>query len=413
MTLELYRHTVTAVRLGGHDEIVDGCVNVDAEGLESHLRSEDPRISDIQIITVQPGDAARIVCVKDVVQPRVKTSGTSPGAGVLRILDGMAVVTCGPIVGYQEGIIDMSGPGAAYTPFSQMPLVVLTINVRDGLGPHEHEEAVREAGLRAAQRIAEVCVDAEPDEIEKIARAPIPAGSDLPRIAYVYMVLSEGLLHDTYVFGRNAKEGLPIIVEPGAIYDNGVVSGNCVSACDKNTTYHHQNNPIVAALLEGHGLKWDFAGIVITNEPIRLSEKEQAAKSTVELVTGLKTDGAILSKEGFGNPDTDLMLLLKGLEQANIATVAITDEFAGSDGGSQSLADTTPEADAIVSVGNANQRIVLPAMAKTIGPLPDVARIAGGYPHTLHDDGTLEVELQAIIGATNQLGFGRLSCREV
>jgi len=28
-------------------------------------------------------------------------------------------------------------------------------------------------------------------------------------------------------------------------------------------------------------------------------------------------------------------------------------------------------------------------------------------------DGGLEVELQAIIGATNQLGFGRLSCREI
>jgi glycine reductase len=133
----------------------------------------------------------------------------------------------------------------------------------------------------------------------------------------------------------------------------------------------------------------------------------------VEQVVRSKAAGAIVSKEGFGNPDADLMMIVRGLEQAGINTVAITDEFAGGDGGSQSLADTTPEADAIVSVGNANERIELPAMSTTIGPLPDVSRLAGGYPHSWRDDGSLEVELQAIIGATNELGYGRLSCREV
>ena len=52
-------------------------------------------------------------------------------------------------------------------------------------------------------------------------------------------------------------------------------------------------------------------------------------------------------------------------------------------------------------------------MDRVIGPLPDVARLAGGYPHSLGDDGSLEVELQAIVGATNQLGFSSLSCREI
>jgi len=52
-------------------------------------------------------------------------------------------------------------------------------------------------------------------------------------------------------------------------------------------------------------------------------------------------------------------------------------------------------------------------MSTTIGPLPDISRLAGGYPHSVREDGSMEVELQAIIGSTNQLGFGRLSCREV
>jgi len=81
----------------------------------------------------------------------------------------------------------------------------------------------------------------------------------------------------------------------------------------------------------------------------------------------------------------------RGLEQSGIKCVAITDEFAGGDGGSQSLADAAVEADAVVSTGNANERIVLPAMTATIGPLPDVVRVAGGYPGSVRDDGSIEV----------------------
>lgn len=54
------------------------------------------------------------------------------------------------------------------------------------------------------------------------------------------MVLSQRLLHDTYVLGCDAKEGLPLIVDPRIGMSGGIVSGNCVSACDKNTAYFHQ-----------------------------------------------------------------------------------------------------------------------------------------------------------------------------
>ena len=87
----------------------------------------------------------------------------------------------------------------------------------------------------------------------------------------------------------------------------------------------------------------------------------------------------------------------------------ISDEFAGDDGGSQSLADTVAEAVAIVSTGNANERLMLPAMSRTIGRAPDSERLAGGYPGSLKADGRLEVELQMIMGATNEMGFSHLS----
>ena len=407
MPLTLHRHDVSAVRFGtaGLDDHV---LTVDEASVRDRLAA-DERLSSISVSLARPGDDTRVLCVKDVVQPRIRKSG----GDVLGVLDGVAVATCGPIVGFQEGVIDMSGPGAAYTPFSQLHLVVLELAVRDGLTPHDHEKAVRAAGLTAAEIVAEVCVGAAPERTETIARDALPADSGLPRIAYVYMVLSQGLLHDTYVFGRDAKAGLPVIADPARILDNGVVSGNCVSACDKTTTYHHQNNPMIAELLRGHGSRWDFAGTVITNAPVRLGDKRASAEAAVALVREMGADGAVVSKEGFGNPDADLMMLVRGLERVGIATVGITDEFAGTDGGSQSLADTTPEADAIVSTGNANQRLVLPPMTTVIGPPPDLERLAGGYPHSLRQDGSLEVELQAIMGATNELGFGRLTCRTV
>ncbi len=413
MALTLNKNFVQTVVLGDRTGLADGQLTVDAPALTAALQAKDDRLANVRVRLALPGEATRIVCVKDVIQPRVNESGTESGTGVLRVLEDVAIVTCGPIVGFQEGIIDMSGRGAAYTPFSQMPLVVLEIDAADGLDAHAHEAAVREAGIRAAQFIAESCRDAAPDQTEDILWDEVTCDATLPRIAYVYIVLSQGLLHDTYVLGRDAKEGLPVSVDPRAVLDTAIVSGNCVSACDKNTTFHHQNNPVIAELLRGHGSLWNFAGVVITNEPTRLADKQRSAAAAVAMVAQLKADGAIVSKEGFGNPDADLMMIVRDLEQAGVKSVAITDEFAGGDGGSQSLADTTPEADAIISVGNANERLELPAMATTIGPLPDVTRLAGGYPHSVHDDGSMEVELQAIIGATNQLGFGRLSSREV
>ncbi|MEN8159497.1 MAG: glycine/sarcosine/betaine reductase component B subunit, partial [Myxococcota bacterium] len=184
-----------------------------------------------------------------------------------------------------------------------------------------------------------------------------------------------------------------------------------VSACDKNTTWHHQHNPVIRELFRRHGRELAFAGCVLTNAPVRLGEKQASADAAVRLATELRVAGAVVSKEGFGNPDADLMMLVRGLEAAGIRTVALTDEFAGAEGASQSIADTTPEADALVSTGNANARIVLPAMERTLGPIAQVLRLAGASAESLRADGGVAVELQTLLGATNELGAGRLTCR--
>ena len=57
--------------------------------------------------------------------PGVIAKVDTVGSGKTYALKGMAVVTAGRIVGFQEGIIDMTGPGAEYTPFSQTNNLVI------------------------------------------------------------------------------------------------------------------------------------------------------------------------------------------------------------------------------------------------------------------------------------------------
>jgi hypothetical protein len=132
---------------------------------------------------------------------------------------------------------------------------------------------------------------------------------------------------------------------------------------------------------------------------------------TAKLCKMLGLDGVIVSQEGFGNPDTDLMMNCKKIEDEGIKVVLITDEYAGRDGKSQSLADADASADAVVTGGNANGVIILPKLDKLIGTLAYVNKIAGANEHTLREDGTLEVEIQVMTGATNETGFHNLSAR--
>ena len=122
----------------------------------------------------------------------------------------------------------------------------------------------------------------------------------------------------------------------------------------------------------------------------------------------LGLDGVVITEEGFGNPDADLVMNCWKAERLGIKTALLTDEYAGQDGASQSLADSCPEGNACVTAGNANEVIVLPPMDKVIG-FPETAHvIAGGWQGSLADDGTITVELQAITGATSELGYTKL-----
>ena len=426
MKLELGKILIKDIRFDQSTHVKDGVLYVNKEEVEK-LVLQDEKLAGCHIDIARPGESVRITPVKDVIEPRVKVSGgdifpgvigkVSPqvGTGRTHALDGCCVVTAGKIVGFQEGIIDMTGEGSKYTPFSKLNNLVVVCEPIDGLAKHAHEKAVRMAGLKTADYIGKLAKDIVAEEVETFETVSVKEGiekwPELPRVGYVLMLQSQGLMHDTYVYGVDAKQSLSTIIMPTEIMDGAIVSGNCVSACDKNTTYHHLNNPVIRDLFAQHGKTLNFVGVIITNENVYLADKMRSSDWSSKLCEWLGLDGAIVSQEGFGNPDTDLIMNCKKIEGKGVKTVIITDEYAGRDGASQSLADADAAANAVVTGGNANEVIHLPKMDKVIG-YPEVADIiAGGFDGSLQADGSIIAELQVITGATNEMGFNPLSAR--
>lgn len=426
MRLELGKIYIKDVQYADRTYVENGTLYVCRQEIEE-LVLQDDRLISASVELARPGESIRIAPVKDVLEPRVKVSGgggifpgmihkvKQVGEGRTHALKGAAVVTCGRIVGFQEGIIDMSGETAKYTPFSQTYNVCVVIEPQEGLGTHEYEAAGRMAGLKVAEFIGRAGKDVEPDEIVTYETKPLleqaAAYPDLPKVGYVHMLQSQGLLHDTYYYGVDAKQFLPTIMYPTEIMDGAIVSGNCVAPCDKVTTYHHLNNPVIEDLYKRHGKDLNFMGVILTNENVFLADKERSSDMTSKLARYLGLDGVIITEEGYGNPDTDLMMNCKKVTNKGIKVVLITDEFPGRDGKSQSLADAVDEADALVSCGNGNVIIHFPPMDRVIGTLDFVETMIGGYEGSLKEDGSIEAELQIIIASTIANGFNKLSAR--
>ena len=260
MNLELRKIAIKDIQFGDEEKIVDGCLYVDPKKLEE-LVLEDSRVKSVSFDIARPGESVRIVPVKDVIEPRAKLEGgevfpglfhedmQEAGSGITYALTGCAVTSTGPIVGFQEGVIDMSGPMTDYTIYSQLNHLVMIIEKQDNVDQHDHETVVRLAGIKVANYVGKIgfgCEDYVAENYEwksigeKYAEYP-----DLPKVVYVYNCMAQGLLHDTYFYGRDTKVMVPTMITPLEVMDGAIISGNCVSPGSKTTTYMHQNNAVI------------------------------------------------------------------------------------------------------------------------------------------------------------------------
>ena len=135
MRLEVGSVGVEEMELDGRTALDGRTLLVDRDEIR-RLVLEDPHFADVELHVARPGESVRIVHALDVSEPRWKVDGpggvfpgfvsdpVSVGEGHTRRLAGVAVVTAGePVPGepthFREQLIDMAGPGAPYSPFSQ------------------------------------------------------------------------------------------------------------------------------------------------------------------------------------------------------------------------------------------------------------------------------------------------------
>ena len=424
--LEMGHIYIKDIQFAAESKIEDGILYVNKEAVEA-VALEDEHIKSVSFDIARPGESVRITPVKDVIEPRVKVEGRggvfpgvinkvdTVGEGKTYALKGMAVVTAGKIVGFQEGVIDMSGPAADYCPFSKTYNLCVVIEPKDGLETHVYEKAGRMAGLKVATYLGELVRNLEPDVIETYETKPVFEQAaqypDLPKVGYIHMLQSQGLLHDTYYYGVDAKQIVPTFMYPTEIMDGAIVSGNCVAPCDKVTTYHHFHNPVIDECYKHHGKDINFMGVILTNENVFLADKERHSDMVAKFCEWLQLDGVLITEEGYGNPDTDLMMNCKKVERVGTKVCLITDEFPGKDGKSASLADTCEEATALASCGQGNATLMFPAMDRVIGTQEFIESQIGGWAGCINEDGSFEAELQIIIASTIANGFNKLAAR--
>lgn len=114
----------------------------------------------------------------------------------------------------------------------------------------------------------------------------------------------------------------------------------------------------------------------------------------------LGVDYAIVTEEGYGNPDTDYVRCQVILEDAGIPVVGISNECTGRDGFPQPLVTLDAKMNALVSTGNVSELTELPACKTVIGNLEAMNRdgMSGswGYDEKLgksaRDDGSIIME---------------------
>ena len=272
MRLELRTVEIKDVVLGHETCLSAGILKINVEQLKD-LLLPDPFIDAIEIDVVRPGESARIIHALDIVEPRFKISGSTfpgrlepcvqVGSGTTVRLSGMAVVgVAEPFVGEEfwyarEAIIDMSGPGAFYSPFSNTINLVIKFVPKPGgkeLDPETREQfivdtrtrqaeltmkATRILCLKVAEFLARQASDLQPDKKKVFALEPVDP--DLTKIVYICKSMAAA-----FYGSFSTRRNWALLMHPNEMIDGAVTNtGYLVPAHFRDATYNFQNNSIV------------------------------------------------------------------------------------------------------------------------------------------------------------------------
>jgi len=406
-------HEVHALDLGEHTSYDAGRLTVGEQSVLDLLRN--PAFAEVRLGVASPGDCVRIVGVLDAIQPCSKGPGGGgvfpgllgpampAGRGTTHVLRGAAVLAAGFLPRAQEAVIDMSGPAAPLSPLAATHNLVVEWTPAEDADWGDVDVALRTGLVNVAAHLAEAALDAEPDAVEEV-QEPGSAENGKPRVGVILNLQTQGKFKDVFVYGRSMSGGLATVISPGELDDGAVVSGQYGHPSLKNPTILHQTHPVVGALRANDEL--ELAALILCPEPVDQANKELVSAHTARLCKSLHLDAVIATKEGGGNADADVSLKMDRLEEEGIAAVGILAEMAGRDGTGPPLVVPPAKATALVSTGNYDERMTLPAVERALGR-PEIALL--GQPST--DE--VELPVAAIYCAQSTLGWGKLTCAEL
>jgi sarcosine reductase len=402
------------VAFGGKTSFESGLLTVDRDAA-LHVVA-DPVLGDVRLSWASPGESVRIAKVLDSVEPRTKgrPEGVFPGwlsparagrAGDTHVLRGAAVVAAGYLPRAQEGVVDMSGPAAALTPLGLTHNLVIEFGPGPQADWEEVDAALRRGTLTLAAYLARAAMDAAPDSVEEVPSVAESHSGDLPRVGAITNIQTQGSFKDVFVYGRSFANSMPTLISQGDLDDGALVSGQYGHPGLKNPTYLYQNHPVAEELRRRHGKDLTMAGVVVCPEPVDQDHKELISALAAQLCKAAGFDAAVVTKEGGGNADADVALKMDLLEDLGVTAVGVFAEMAGPDGTAPSLVVAPTKATAMVSTGNYDQKVQLPAVEQALG----AERVdLVDSPVTSE----LELPMAALYCSLSPLGWGRLTCRE-
>ena len=438
MKLQVGKYRVSQVNFSAATRLESAVLHVNYDELRSVVLQEE-LIEDVTIELAHPGDRARIVHVLDSIEPRVKVppSGAGSrgdmsssvafpgflgpartvGSGRTNVLEGLTVMgstqfpqPTGGILEFNEGFIDMSGPGAAYSAGSDTANVVLVFRPAPGVTNEEYDAAVRLAGLRAANFLATATLNVEPDDLVTYELPPVDGS--LPRVAYVDQCQSQGMLVQTFLYGMPMVGMVPTLLHPNEMLDGAIVSGNYRSPM-KVPTRMHCNNPVVQALYKRHGVDLIFAGVILCRGHFDdHGSKERNASYVAKLAGLLRADGVVQTLEGTGNTFIDFMMTVQACERMGISSVPVVHEHGGPAGTDWPLVDYVPEARSIVSTGGVDRRVSVPAMDRVIGGDTITFTTQEDWGDAMDAGGALTVSAHELYAAYWQMGISGFTARD-
>lgn len=352
----------------------------------------DPRITGCDLELVEPGESTRVTGDKDVVEPRIKVSGsgvvypgindrevTAVGTGVTNRLSGVSVVEISAVKSFNladknqsnsihaKGLFDMSGPGGDATPYGKLMHICLSLEVTKTIGQDDQNWALHAATLRVSDLLAKTTLDREPDESEIFDTSNMEEG--LPGIVYIPCMNSpEHYANSLEAYGvaiyGETRQTPPWVLRPTELLDGAICGGY---------SWQMTNNPVVLGLLRKHQAKQcNFLGVVtIRTRWSSQAEKNVTSNQAANICKLLGADGALVTWDAGGNDFMEVARTIQACEKIGVKTVFMTAEEDPRSGGPP-LLEPLSEMDAIVSTGMGanmwNEPVPMPSVDRVVGP---------------------------------------------